>query len=101
MASLFERVLSAFYLCGVAILCGGLGYYHYRNAEELCRRGAEATEDMPRLFRWLSQAKFFSSPECVSRYRRTGIVQMVMAGVFLILAVGIVFWSVLAATVVR
>jgi hypothetical protein len=97
MVNVFEKVLSAFYLSGFAVLCGALGYYHYRYAEELCRRGAEATKDMPRFFRWLSQSKFFSSPECVSRYRATGIAQMVVAGLFLILAVGIVVMGLLAA----
>ena len=84
MVNVVEWLWFGLVLCGMAVLSGIAGYYEYRHAEAMCRRRAEAAEGMPRFFRWLAQPKFLSSPECVSRYRSTGVLQMVGGAVFLI-----------------
>lgn len=83
-----------FLLCGIAVLCGLAGYYEYRNAEAMCRRGAEAAERMPRFLRWLTQSNFYLSPECASRYRSTGILHMVVGGIFFLVGVGMIIVSI-------
>ena len=101
MENVVEWLWFGLVLCGTAVLSGIVGYYEYRHAEAMCRRGAEAAEGMPRFFRWLARPKFFSSSECVSRYRTTGVLHMVGGGAFLLVGVISIIWSVARMFITR